>query len=279
MLGQEETMQPKRHEPTESYSLRNNPSVVKNLGTRTAANCAGFLLPRLQVGMRLLDCGCGPGSITLGLAEMVAPGEVVGIDLEPASIEVARKQMAVQQIANVRFEVANLYTLPFPDASFDVVFSHAVLLHVREPVSALKEMKRVLKRGGLIGIRNDDGDGSLMAPPDPLIAQGWELVAELMDRNGGNVRGAKHSRAWLREAGFTRIEASASYECYGTPDETEEWSATCISILRNLQPRFMELGLADPDMVERICAAWQTLGNHPDAFIAKAWCEAIGWVD
>jgi SAM-dependent methyltransferase len=229
--------------------------------------------------MRLLDCGCGPGSITLGLATVVAPGEVVGIDLDPGSIEVARKQATEQQITNVRFEVANVYELPFPSASFDVIFSHAVLMHVRQPVSALKEMKRVLKRGGLIGIRNDDLDGMLMAPPDPLLVQYWELMAALMAHHGGDARGAKHSAAWLRAAGFTGIEASASYECYGTPAETAWWSGLCIPATRNLQPRLAELGLADQETVERCCAAWHTWGSHPDAFFAKAWCEAIGWVE
>ena len=69
--------------------------------------------------MRLLDVGCGPGSITLGLAEAVAPGEVVGVDLQPAQVEQARALAAERGVANVRFEVASAYALPFPDAAFD----------------------------------------------------------------------------------------------------------------------------------------------------------------
>ena len=264
---------------TESYSFRDSKAIAQGFAGRRAAKCAGFLLPHLQAGMRLLDCGCGPGSITLDLATVVAPGEVVGIDLDPVSVELARKQAVESQLTQVRFEVANVYELPFPAASFDVIFSHALLLHVREPVSALKEMRRVLKRGGLIGIRNDDMDGLIIAPPDPLLIQSWELVGELVRRNGGNARGAKHSRAWLDVAGFTRIEATASYECYGTPAETARWGEVCSKGLRNLQQRYEAMGLADPETVERMCAAWHAWGNDPSAFFAKAWCEAIGWVD
>jgi ubiquinone/menaquinone biosynthesis C-methylase UbiE len=264
---------------TESYSFRDRPTIVQGFARRTAANCAGFLLPHLQAGMRLLDCGCGPGSITLGLAAVVAPGEVVGIDLDAASIDIAQKQTVEPQLGQVRFEVANVYELPFPDASFDVVFSHALLLHIREPVRALKEMKRVLKPGGLIGIRNDDMDGLIIAPPDPLLIQSWELAAELVHRNGGNARGAKHSRAWLREAGFTRVEASASYEYFGTPAETAMWGEGCSSAVRALQQRYAEFGLATSETVDQMCAAWHTWSNDPDAFFAKAWCEAIGWVE
>ena len=54
----------------------------RRLERRTVATSAGFLVPYLRSGMRLLDCGCGPGSITVGLAEVVAPGETIGYDIE-----------------------------------------------------------------------------------------------------------------------------------------------------------------------------------------------------
>ena len=79
---------------------------------RTAAGAASFLLPHLRSGIRLLDCGCGPGSITIGLAEAVAPGEVVGIDLEPtmAIAEnralVLRGSGASEQLAPLKRQVA-----------------------------------------------------------------------------------------------------------------------------------------------------------------------------
>lgn len=88
---------------------------------------AGFFLPHLRPGMRVLDCGCGPGSITMGLAAHVAPGEVIGIDLDPTHIALARRRAADAGLANVRFARADIYTLPFPDAAFDAVFCHSIL--------------------------------------------------------------------------------------------------------------------------------------------------------
>ena len=90
------------------------------------------------------------------------------------------------------------------DESFDTVFSHARLLHLREPGKALQEMRRVLKPGGPIGIRNDDQDGYLITPPDPLLRQGWDLLVQDVQDKGRNARGAKHQRAWLNDAGFVR---------------------------------------------------------------------------
>src|SRR5262249_34603750 len=78
---------PLRHE---TYTHGHAPAVVRQHAQRTAEEAAAFLLPSLRPGMRLLDVGCGPGSITRGLAERVAPGEVIGLDLSKDTLEDAR---------------------------------------------------------------------------------------------------------------------------------------------------------------------------------------------
>jgi ubiquinone/menaquinone biosynthesis C-methylase UbiE len=133
----------------ESYSQRANPVFEAELALRTAAKEGAFFVPFLRPGMRVLDLGCGPGSITLGLAETVAPGEVIGVDLQPSQVAQAQALGAARGMMNARFEVADVYRLPFPDGSFDAAFAHVVLMHLREPVRALAEMRRVLRPGGI----------------------------------------------------------------------------------------------------------------------------------
>ena len=82
------TTGPLRHE---TYTHGHAPATVKQHAQRTAEEAAAFVLPELSAGMRLLDVGCGPGSITRGLAERVAPGEVVGVDLSKETLEAARR--------------------------------------------------------------------------------------------------------------------------------------------------------------------------------------------
>src|SRR5215471_16250915 len=118
----------------EVYTQRDCPAFEAFMAARTASQEAAFFLPHLRPGMRVLDAGCGPGSITLGLAQAVHPGEVIGIDLQVAKVERARELAATRRIRNVRFETADLYGLPFPDNAFDAVFSHGVVMHLREPL-------------------------------------------------------------------------------------------------------------------------------------------------
>ena len=98
----------------EFYSISDPQAQREYVEVRTAAKWVGFFLPHLRSGMSLLDCGCGMGSITLDLAEIVAPGQVVGIDVDAGQLEGARSLAHRRGVANVHFEVASVYDLPFP---------------------------------------------------------------------------------------------------------------------------------------------------------------------
>jgi len=79
---------------------------------------------------------CGPGTITIGFAELVAPGQVVGTEIEDSHVTLARENASKQNISNARFEVADIYELPFESASFDAVFISAVLVTYGNPSAA-----------------------------------------------------------------------------------------------------------------------------------------------
>jgi ubiquinone/menaquinone biosynthesis C-methylase UbiE len=89
-------------------------------------------------------------------------------------------------VTNVRFEVADIYALPFPDGSFDAAFVHGVLMHLREPVRALAELRRVLRPGSLAGVRDPDWGASLHAPATPLLDQWIALRVRVRQHNGGD---------------------------------------------------------------------------------------------
>ena len=136
-----------------TYTHGHHESVLRSHTWRTAENSAGYLLPHLRPGQSLLDVGCGPGTITADLALLVAPGEVVGLDAAPAVLDQARAHAAGlgSGAANLRFEVGDLFSLAYADASFDVVHLHQVLQHLTDPVGALVSLRRVLAPDGVLG--------------------------------------------------------------------------------------------------------------------------------
>ena len=114
--------------------------------------------------MCLLDCGCGPGSISIELAEAVAPGRVIGVDIEPNQYRSAWSQMAKHPETNLHFASADVYRLPFAANTFDAAFLHNVLSHLRRPLEVLKGIYRLLSPGGVIGISHPDFGGSTHQP-------------------------------------------------------------------------------------------------------------------
>lgn len=194
----------------ERYSQRANPGFQAVMALRTATKEGAFFLRHLRPGMRALDVDRGPGSITLGLAEAVVPGEVIGIDFQRSQVTQAQVLSTGRMITNARFEIADAYLLPFPDGSFDAVFAHAVLWHLRELVQALRQMRRVLRPGGIAGIRECDWGGRIHSPTTPLLGKWYDLTVRIRQHNGGEPFRGRHGSRLLLEAGFARTEASVS---------------------------------------------------------------------
>jgi len=263
----------------EPYTFSDDDAFTKKLhASRTAAHQAAFFLPYLQPGMDLLDCGSGSGSITVGLAQVIAPGQVTGIDISEAEVARAREKAAAEGIANLRFEVGNVYKLAFPAESFDALFAHNVLEHVSEPLKALQEMHRLLKPGGVIGIRDVDMGGTIFCAASELVPQ-YPLLHEAVWKGvGGDPRIGRRLRGLLHEAGFVDIAASASFEVYGDRQGLRFLSQVVTS--RFEEPGFLrqvvEQGLAGRERLEEIKAAWQVWPEEPDAFAAVAHCEVVG---
>jgi ubiquinone/menaquinone biosynthesis C-methylase UbiE len=262
----------------ETYSQQANPAFEAELAARTASRDAAFLMPYLHPGMQLLDVGCGPGSITVGLAEVVAPGHVVGIDIQSALVAQARARAATRGLATARFEVADLYRLPCPDASFDAVFANGVLMHLREPARALAELRRVLRPGGIAGLRDPDFATTLYAPMTPLLEHWLALRVRVRQHNGGDPFLSRHYRRLLLEAGFARAEASASVDSAGAQGETLRHAAFLKAQLQGIVRTAVAQGWMDQAAVDATAAEIDAWAERPDALFAMTWCQAVGWV-
>jgi ubiquinone/menaquinone biosynthesis C-methylase UbiE len=264
--------------PADRYTHGHHASVVSRHARRTAEREAAYLLPRLEAGQRLLDVGCGPGTITTGLARAVAPGEVVGIDVSEDVIASARTHAAESGVTNARFEVANVYALPYEDASFDVAHAHQVMQHLAAPVDALREMRRVLRPGGLVAVRDADYATMTAWPRAASIDRWLEVYHAVAQRNGADPDAGRRLRSWVTEAGFEVVEVSAVVELMAEPGEAADWARSWAerAVHSNFRTQAVEYGIATEDEVQAISRGWREWADSPEAFFMFVHVECLG---
>src|SRR5215831_740014 len=136
--------------------------VESAIKTRGADVYAGFLLRHIRADMAVLDCGCGEGTITLGLAKAVPEGRVFGIDFEQCGLSAARRAAGVLGLDNLSCIPGMVGVCPFCDAEFDAVLCHSMLETVDDPMNLILELRRVTKHAGLVGAASVDYGGLIL---------------------------------------------------------------------------------------------------------------------
>ncbi|UUN30223.1 class I SAM-dependent methyltransferase [Streptomyces sp. FIT100] len=253
---------------TAVYTHGHHESVLRSHRWRSAANSAAYLLPELRRGTDLLDVGCGPGTITADLAALVAPGTVTAVDASAGILDEAREVAARRGADTIRFAIADVHRLDFPDASFDVVHAHQVLQHVGDPVRALGEMRRVCRPGGTVAVRDSDYAAFAWYPQVPGLDAWLELYRRVARANGGEPDAGRRLYSWARRAGFSDITATATSWCFATPDERAWWSGlwadrTTASAYARLA---VDGGHATTGELTAIADAWREWGSRHDAW-------------
>ncbi len=260
----------------ETYTHGHPASVLRAHGTRTAATSAGYLLDHLRPGQHLLDVGCGPATITVGLAQRVAPGEVVALDGAQAAVDAAAATIAAAEAAGelepgrVAARVGDAYALPFADDSFDVVHAHQVLQHLARPVDALAEWRRVCRPGGLVAVRDADYAAMTWWPATPELDRWLDLYRAAATANGGEPDAGRRLLSWALAAGFApdAITPSAGTWCYATAADRAWWAGTWAERTTRtvLAEQLVAAGSADQAELDGIGEAWLRWAELPDAW-------------
>jgi len=261
------------------YTHGHHESVLRSHRWRTAENSAAYLLPHLAPGQRLLDVGCGPGTITLDLAGRVAPGAVLGIDAAPevvaAAVE-ARDRAGIDE-ATVALTVGDVYALDAPAGSFDVVHAHQVLQHLHDPVAALREMRRVLAPGGLVAVRESDYGAFVWAPPDPVLDRWLDLYHQVTRANRAEADAGRYLPGWFRSAGFHDLEVTSSNWTFADADDRSWWGGLWADrvVGSAFAGQAIEYGLAEGDELQEMAAAFRRWAAADDGVFLVVHVEVL----
>lgn len=253
--------------PDDTYIHGHSESVLRSHRWRTAANSAAYLLPHLGAGQRLLDVGCGPGTLTVDLARRVGPtGEVVGIDVSASVTEEATGHAAVEGVGNVTFLAGDFRTLDVPPRSFDVVHAHQVLQHLRDPVGALTAMGRLARPGGIVAARDSDYPAFVWTPPDPRLDRWREIYMAVSDRNGTAGDAGRWLLRWARAAGFEDVAYTTSTWTFATPADRAWWGDLWAerTVASTLADQAVDYGVATRAELQHVAGGFRVWTAEPD---------------
>jgi demethylmenaquinone methyltransferase/2-methoxy-6-polyprenyl-1,4-benzoquinol methylase/phosphoethanolamine N-methyltransferase len=164
-------------------------------------------LARIKPGERILEVGCGTGTLSLGAKRAAGPvSQVAGVDIAPDMLETARRKAAKAGL-DVGFQVGRIEAIPFPDNQFDLVLSSLMLHHIHGDAAkqqGMREMFRVLKPGGRLLIVD------ATRPRNPHLRG----LASLIVGREMLARSVEEFIPMLEQAGFAQIETGPTSSAF-----------------------------------------------------------------
>jgi ubiquinone/menaquinone biosynthesis C-methylase UbiE len=251
------------------YTHGHHETVLRSHRWRTAENSAGYLLPHLMPGLRLLDIGSGPGTITVDLAARLAPGHVTALEATEDALALTRSE-ADRAGVTLSYVVSDAHDVALPDGGFDVVHAHQVLQHVLDPVRVLTEMRRVCRPGGIVAARDSDYATFAWFPAVPALDEWLSLYRRVARSNGGEPDAGRRMLSWALAAGFTDVTASCSTWLYATEPDRVEWGEMWADrvVRSDFARQAVRLGYAAPEDLDRMSDGWLAWSRSPDGWLA-----------
>ena len=236
---------------TDSYVLGHSNTELERLITQ--ARFYGDLseqalkMAGIAPGMRVLDVGCGSGDVSFLLASLVGPsGSVTGIDKGSATIDLARQRAAQANLLNVQFEVGDIMDY-HPNEKVDLVVGRLILIHLPDPVAALRHLSSMVKPGGIILFEELDITTSRSVPSSPLFSTTIERLSETFRRVGLEPDTGSQLYSLFRRAGLMPPQMIAGARVEGGPTSTVyEYLA---ETARTMLPLVVKTGVATAEEI------------------------------
>jgi ubiquinone/menaquinone biosynthesis C-methylase UbiE len=172
-------------------------------------------------GMRFLDAGCGTGAMVRTVKGYDPKNKhIYGVD---ANKKFLTFSSSLKSRNRADYYAGNLYKLPFKDKSFDFVWTRFVLEHLINPLAAIKEMKRVLKKGGIIAMGDLDGNCVYHYPINPDFERNLNTILKSLGPYGFDPFIGRKLFYFLRALKFANIHVKLYpyHNIFGRPDQND----------------------------------------------------------
>ncbi len=234
----------------------------------------------IKSGMSILDAGCGTGAITRKFAQIVKPAKVTAVDFDPVFIENAKAIAADEGINNINFEIGDLDNLEYQDGIFDLTYCRLVLMHVKDPVRTVSELKRVTRKGGFVAISDSDDGTTVVYPFMPRLMELWGKYGEWakterMDRYIGRQLFSFLSQAGLKSIRIFPFPISRTQE---NPEQLRMFASIPVQIINAKKTELIEQGIFTEDEYDIAMEEFEAMVNNPGGFLMHTFFLAIGEV-
>jgi SAM-dependent methyltransferase len=230
------------------------------------------------VGSKVLEAGCGVGAQTVTLAKNSPEASITSIDISADSILQAEQKVRAEGLANVQFQRADIFHLPFPPQSFDHVFICFVLEHLNEPRVALQKLKACLRPGGTVTIIEGDHGSAYFYPDSEAAHAAIQCQVELQARAGGNALIGRSLYPLLVAAGYSAVCVSPRmvYADSSKPELVDGFTRrTFIAMIEGVRKTSIEEGIIEPTTFDRgIADLYRT--TEADGTFCYTFFKAIG---
>ena len=204
----------------------------------------------IGVGMKVLDLGSGPGDVAFLAAQMVGPtGSVVGVEINPHSVETARHRAQAAGYTNVTFIAGDIRDVPL-DHDFGAVVGRAILVHLRDPTAILRQLATHLRPNGVAAFQEPTYEVSGMTyPPSRLNEQVTRWITQGLAYGGSELAMGMKLYQVLLDAGFAAPNLVVHARMGGDREHIEATTTNQVGQVRSLLPLLVEGGYATEEEV------------------------------
>jgi SAM-dependent methyltransferase len=224
---------------------------------------------RYPPGSSVLEAGCGVGAQTLTLARNSPEARFTSIDVSVESLEIAGARVRAASLRNVTFQRADVFELPFPEASFDHVFVCFLLEHLSRPREALASLLSRLRPGGTLTAIEGDHGSTFFHPDDADARRAIDCLVTLQARAGGNALIGRQLHPLLVDAGLRDVSVSPRmvYVDSSRPEWVEGFTRnTFTAMVEGVREEALAAGLVDTAGWSRGIAGLRRAGERDGVF-------------